>query len=111
MPNVKIFVDENVFADRREALCAALGPLRDTICTELSVPVAACQLAVIPVVGMDGQPVANMEIQYLANAERTPEMIQAACTAFHAVIEGAIGAVPAVRATPLDPATYVALKV
>lgn len=111
MPNVKIFVDEGVYADRKEALRAALPKLRDTICAELSVPVAACQLAVIPVLGIEAQPVANMEIQYLAKEDRTPEMIAAACAAFRPVVELAVGAVPAIRATPLDPATYMALKV
>jgi hypothetical protein len=75
MPNVKIFVDEAVYADRKDALRAALPKLRDTICVELSVPVAACQLAIIPVMGMEGQPAANMELQYLATQDRTPAVI------------------------------------
>ena len=111
MPNVKIFVDDAVFDELRDALAAALLPLREAICAQLSVPVVACQLAVIPVMGIEGQPIVNMEIQYLAKAERTPAVIEAACTVFRAVIEGFIGSTPAVRATPLDPDTYVALKV
>ena len=60
--------------------------------------------------GADGQAAANMELHYIARPERTPERIRAACTVFRALLEGALGAVPEVRAMPLDPATYVALK-
>ena len=110
MPNIKIFVDETVFAARRDALRSTLGPLRESVCTELAVKPEACQIAVIPVMGAEGQALANMELQYIARPERTPERIRAACTVFRALLEGAIGTLPEVRATPLDPSTYVALK-
>ena len=110
MPNVKIFVDDAVYTARGRALREMLPSLRAAICEQLSVPAEACQLAVVPVIGMEGQPSANMEIQYLAKPGRTPEMITAACTALRDVVEAAAGSRPAVRATPLDPATYVALK-
>ena len=110
MPNVKIYVDEPTYQDRKDALQALLPPLRDAICEQLKVPVAACQLAVIPVIGMAGQPVANFEVQYLGTPERTRDVITQACTVFRELVAGAVGAVPAVRATPLDPETYVALK-
>ncbi len=110
MPNVKIYVDETVYADRKEALTDLLLPLREAITVALKVPPAACQLAVIPVLGLPDQPVANFEIQYLGTPERTREVISEACTVFRELVAGAIGASPAVRATPLDPDTYVALK-
>lgn len=110
MPNVKIFVDQIVFETRRTAIDSMLPKLRESLCVELSVPVAACQLAVIPVLGMMDQPQANMEIQYLGTKDRTSQMITAACTVFRDIVQSAVGSVPAVRATPLDPTTYVALK-
>lgn len=110
MPNVKIFVNQTVFETRRTEIDSMLSKLRDSLCVELSVPVSACQLAVIPVLGMLDQPQANMEIQYLGNAERTPEMITVACKVFSEIIAPAVGSLPAVRATSLDPNTYVALK-
>ena len=110
MPNVKIFVDQTVFEQRGSAIKAMLPLLRESLCTELSVPIAACQLAVLPVLGMPDQPQVNMEVQYLGTAERTPEMIHAACKVFSDVIAPAVESMPAIRATPLDPATYVALK-
>ena len=110
MPNMKIFVDEAVFDDRKEALRAALVPLRESLCAELTVQPEACQIAVIPVMGIEGQAVANMELHYIARPERTPDQIRAACAVFHALIEGALGAAPEVRAAPLDPETYLALK-
>lgn len=110
MPNVKIFIDQTVFEDRYAALETMLPNLRESLCTELSVPSTACHLAVVPVLGMADQPAVNMEIQYLGTAARTPKMITAACAIFREIVAGTVGSDPAVRATPLDPATYVALK-
>ncbi len=110
MPNVKIFVDQALLDSRREVIAAALPRLRDALCAQLGVTPAACQLAVLPVMGLPDQPLANMEYQYLATPERTPDMIRAASAHFRALLTDPLGCVPAVRATPLDPATYVALK-
>ncbi len=51
-----------------------------------------------------------MEFQYLATSERTPERIRQVCSAFRDLLTAAMGVTTAVRATPLDPLTYVALK-
>jgi hypothetical protein len=79
-------------------------------CHELAVPTSACQLAIIGVIGLPDQPQANMEFQYLATSERTPERIRQVCSAFRDLLTAAMGVTTAVRATPLDPLTYVALK-
>lgn len=110
MPNVKIYVDQTLLEERHAAINAILMPLRDCLCAELSVSAAACQLAEIPILGLIDQPLVNMEIQYLTTPDRTPTNITKACTAFRDLLATAIGSVPAVRATPLDPQTYVALK-
>ena len=110
MPNVKIFVEQSVIEERLDALERSLIPLRQSLCQEFSVPEAACQIALVPVIGAAGQPVANMEIHYLSKSDRTPEMIAAACSVFRGILEPALGKVPAVRASALDPSTYVALK-
>ncbi|MCB1334824.1 MAG: hypothetical protein KDK26_14540 [Roseivivax sp.] len=110
MPNVKLFIDETLYAARRAEIAAMLPPLRESLCAEMSVPPAACQIAVLAVMGLPGQPSANLEMQYLAKPDRTPAMIAAACAVFRDVVEAALGSRPAVRATPLDPETYVALK-
>lgn len=110
MPNVKIFVDEHLLALRKSDIEAALGPLRQLLCDELKVPASACQIAVLPVIGLEDQPLANMEFQYLATPERTPDRIREACVVFRNFLASPLGEPLAVRATPLDPATYVALK-
>ncbi len=56
MPNVKIYVEEQVFADRRDALTATLKPIRDMLCADLKVDIAACQFAVLPVMAMPAVP-------------------------------------------------------
>ena len=110
MPNIKLFVDQSLLATRDAEARTLLGPLRDMACHELSVPAGACQLAIIGVLGLSDQPLVNMEFQYLATPERTPERIRQVCAAFRDLLSAALGVTPAVRATPLDPATYVALK-
>lgn len=110
MPNIKLFVDQALLATRDGEIRAALGPLRDLACRELSVPASACQLAVIGVIGLQDQPLANMEFQYLALPERTPEKIHQVCAVFQDFLFAPLGLKAAIRATPLDRATYVALK-
>ena len=110
MPNVKIFVDEDLYAARSDQIRAILPVLRDALCAQLGVPPAACQLAVLPVMGLPDQHLANMEYQYLATPSRTPDAIRAASAHFRSLMTEALGCALAVRATPLDPETYVALK-
>lgn len=110
MPNVKFFVDERRYDEMRPKLAALMVPFRESLCRELNVPVTACQLAAIPVLGMDGQPEVNCEIQYLALPERTPDIVGAALQVFRAELTEALGVTPAMRASPLDPDRYVALK-
>ena len=110
MPNMKLFVDHHLLASREAEIAALLAPLRELACSELAVPASACQLAVIGVVGLPDQPLANMEFQYLATPDRTPERISQVCAAFRAFLSAPLGTTPAIRSTPLDPATYVALK-
>lgn len=110
MPNMKLFVDQELLSARHAEISAQLGPLRDLACHLLSVPASACQLAVIGVIGLKDQPLANMEFQYLATAERTPERIGEVCAAFRSFLAASLGITPAIRSTPLDPTTYVALK-
>ena len=110
MPNIKLFVDHQLLAARHAEISAQLAPLRELACHLLSVPASACQLAVIAVIGLKDQPLANMEFQYLATAERTPERIGQVCAAFSSFLTVPLGVTPAIRSTPLDPTTYVALK-
>lgn len=110
MPNVKLFVDETVFNDRKDALAAFLPVLRGAICDQLAVPVGAVQLVVVPVLGVADQTQVNMEIHYLAAPGRTKQVVTDACAALRELVADVVGAPPAMRAMPLDPETYVALK-
>ena len=110
MPNVKIFVEEQVFADRRGALTAALQPIRDMLCAELKVDIAACQFAVLPVVAMPDLPLVNLEMFILPRPERTREAVLAVCQSLRKILQAATGVHVAIRVSHLDPATYIALK-
>lgn len=107
---MKPFVDQDLLAARQTEISAQLAPLRDLACRELCVPASACQLAVVSVIGLPDQPLANLEFQYLALPERTPEKICQVCAVFRDFLAPLLGSAPAVRATPLDLASYVALK-
>lgn len=110
MPNLKIYVDEAVDAKGRQNLRNGLSDLRDMLCLELSVPVGACQLNIVTVTGLPDQPLVNAEIQILGKPERTQEMVTAVCQKLQRILTEASGTSAAVRASALDPETYVALK-
>lgn len=110
MPNVKIFVEEALFADRSGALCDALLPLRRLLCDGFKVDTAACQFAVLPVMAMPDLPLVNVEMQLLPKADRTREAVLAVCQSVRELVEAATGTHTAIRVSFLDPATYIALK-
>ncbi|MCE5973146.1 hypothetical protein LZA78_06620 [Sinirhodobacter sp. WL0062] len=111
MPNVKLYVDDTVWPAHAETLRASLQPLRELLCVELAVSVEACQLAIVPVIGLADQPQVNIELAILPRPERTPEKLRALGETLRGRIAPASGgARVAVRYTTLDPVTYVALK-
>jgi hypothetical protein len=110
VPNVKIYVEEQVFADRRDALTATLKPIRDMLCADLKVDIAACQFAVLPVMAMPDLPLVNVEMFILPRPERTREAVLAVCQSLRELLQTATGVHVAIRVSHLDPATYIALK-
>jgi len=110
MPNVKIFVDDTRYASMQEALSALLPDLRTFLCSSLMVDNAACQLAVIPVMGVPDQPQVNVEIHLMPRPERTRASIIDLADGLRDVLGKATGQHVAVRVTTLDPASYLALK-
>ncbi len=111
MPNVKLFVDETLWPRRADALRAKLAPMRELLCRELDVPVAACQLAIAPVWGMEDQPNLNIELSILPRPDRTRTKLEGLGGELRALFAPAVGeARIAVRFSALDPETYVALK-
>lgn len=110
MPNLKIFVDDTIYPDCRNALAQALGPIRDMLCRDLQVDVPACQFAVVPVGAMPDLTRVNVEMAILPRPERTRDILLAVCAKLRSIIEAATGTHVAVRVTALDPETYIALK-
>ncbi|GLS86993.1 hypothetical protein GCM10010873_19670 [Cypionkella aquatica] len=110
MPNVKIFVDQNLYPAVSAPLATALGPIRDMLCHELAVDVPACQFAVMAVGGMADLPLVNVELAIMPRPERTRERLLAVCTNLRSMVGHATGTHVAVRMTALDPETYIALK-
>lgn len=110
MPNVKIYLDEAIYPSCRDRLPAALGPILDMLCHELTVERSACQIAVIPVLAMPGLPPVNVEMQIMPRPERTRAVLLAVCTKLRDMVGAATGAHVAIRVTTLDPETYIALK-
>ena len=111
MPNMKLYVDETLWPAQAEGLRQALAPMRDLLCRELNVPVAACQLAIVPVWGMADQPSLNIELSILPRPERTRTKLEGVGRDLRALLAPLITeAAVAVRISALDPETYVALK-
>ena len=108
MPNIKIFVDEAKYeAARGEALMQAL---RRLVCAELSVPPAACQLAILPVQALADQPQVNAELAILRHPDRGVAVLQGLAQKVQDLVAADLGLSVAVRITSLDPAHYLALK-
>lgn len=110
MPNVKIHIEEAVLAPCKPALVAALPALRDLLCRELSVDYAACQLAILPVLGLPDQPPVNVELHILPRPDRTREKLLALSQMIREMLAPITAAHVAVRIAHLDATTYVALK-
>lgn len=110
MPILKVYVDKPVFEAREAELAAALAPIRKMFVETLEVPVEACHLAVLPVLGLADQMPVNAEFLYLAVEGRDRPVLTAACEALRDILVEAAGVPCITRALPLDPATYVAVK-
>lgn len=110
MPNLKIYVEEVLWAERADALIAALEQVRERLCQIFEVEPPACQLVALPVRGLPDQPLANVELSILPKPERTRALVVTAATALQAIVGAALQTHVAVRISQLDPATYVALK-
>ena len=110
MPNVKIFVEETLFAQKSGALRDALLPMRDLLCERFKVDAAACQFAVLPVVALPDLPLVNLELHILPRADRTRDAVLSVCHALRSLVEAAADSHTAIRVAFLDPATYITLK-
>lgn len=110
MPNLKIYVDETLYPACRDRLALALVPIRAQLCADLDVPVAACQFAVIPVLAMPDLPRIGVEMQILPRPDRSRDRVTAVCARLRDKLVEVTGTHVAVRASMLDPQTYVALK-
>jgi len=110
MPNVKFYVDTRNGSAASATISGMLPVLRELICETLEVPIAACQLAVIEVAGMDDQPAINTELLLLPGPARTPDYLRCVAQRLRDELAQATGLSVAVRMSALDPQTYVALK-
>ncbi len=110
MPNVKIYVDDVIYPACRDRLRAALGPLLDMLCNDLTVDRPACQMAVMPVLALPDLPRINVELQIMPRPERTRAVLLDVCTKLREMVGAATGAHVAIRVTMLDAETYIALK-
>jgi hypothetical protein len=110
MPNVKIYVDEDILAEHKAALTQVLKPLRKIVAQRLEVPNSACQLALIPVIALNDQPAVNVEIHIMPRAGRTPKALETMGTEIQQMLKDVTGKQVAFRCAQLDPTTYVTLK-
>ncbi|WFU12868.1 hypothetical protein QA646_28685 (plasmid) [Rhizobium sp. CB3090] len=110
MPNLKIFLDDSLPDECRSALREALSPIRDMLCRQLKVDRSACQFAILPVIAINGQPPINVELSILPKPDRSREVILGLCGELQRMVAEVSGTHVAVRASALDPETYVALK-
>jgi hypothetical protein len=88
-----------------------LKPIRVMLCEVFRVEPSLCQLAIVPVFGLEDQAPVAAEMQILPKPERTQEVIRAACERLRSALsEAANTKAVVIRSTQLDPETYLALK-
>jgi hypothetical protein len=109
MPNVKIYVDEDAFADHKVALTQALRPIREIVSKYLGTQQSACQLALIAAVSLKDQPAVNVEIHVMPRPDRTKEILEAMGAEIQLRLCDVTGSPVAFRCAQLDPLTYVTL--
>ncbi len=80
------------------------------MCTHLNVSEKACQLALIPVLGIPDQPEVNIELHIMPHPDRTKDRLCSLASALKAALTSLSNCKCAVRITTLDPETYIALK-
>lgn len=110
MPNVKIYVANASMLEFGARLTAALPAIRELLCNKLSVEPAACQLAVIPVLGPTDQPQLSLELHLLQKPDRTPDMLRNLGNDLRTIATEASGQDVPVRISSLDPATYLTIR-
>jgi len=110
MPLLKIHVEDDIWNERKEALVGALKPIRAMLCEIFLVDISACQLAIIPVFGVDDQAQVAAEMRIMPKPERTDALILDASRKLRKMLEDASGQKAVIRVTQLDPKTYLALK-
>lgn len=110
MPNVKLFIDEELWDTASQGLRTGLAELRDLVCSGLQVDTSACQLALIRTTGPKGQPPVNVELHIMPGAARTRECLTTLAEGIRHLVGERSGLAAAVRIATLDPATYVAVK-
>lgn len=110
MPNLKIYVDEELMAECRQTMPGTLLQLREMLEHELDAPAAAFQIAVIPVLGMPDLTRVNVEMNLMPSAQRSRENITGIGAKIQAMLEAAIGHHAAVRISTIDRDRYVSLK-
>lgn len=110
MPNVKIYIDEACYDAVRPAVLDLLPDLRATLCQGLEVTPAACQFAVLPVLGLPDQPRINAEMHLMPRPSRTRDRLEQVAAGMRDSLSRVSGMTVAVRIALLDAATYVALK-
>lgn len=111
MPNLKLFADDRLMREQGAALRAALPELRALLCRDLAVGPAACQIALLAVAGLPGQPPVNVEMQIMPGEDRTPDAIHTLARRIRVLLSPCIGGSDvAVRISLLDAQSYMALK-
>jgi len=110
MPNLRIHIDDGLWAQHEAEVSAVLPELRSLLCAELGVTPAHCHLGVIPLRALPDQPAVSIELQILALPDRTRDKVEAVAAALRTAFTARVGLSAAVRIALMDRASYVTLK-
>lgn len=110
MPHLKLYLDDRHLPRQRDGLADLLHDLRAILCRALSEPPGACQLSVLPVIGLAGQAECCLELTYPPKESLTPETLRALAGQLQTTVIAATGLRATIWLKALDPQGDLALR-
>jgi hypothetical protein len=110
VPNLKIYVEEAIWREKTKVLAEMLTRIPGVLCEGLTVNRSACQVALIPVCGLEDQAQITAELLTLPKPDRSRQVITAVCERLRDMLSEATGEGSAVRAMSINPETYVVVR-
>ena len=110
MPLLSIAVDDGIWQAKRADILSALPPIREMLCTKLSVGQEFSHLTVAPVFCPQDQTLVNGDLRILGKDGRGQDVLDDVAATLQSMLTEATGTNSSVRISTMDPARYFAKR-